>query len=75
MGILGKVKGDVVILDDSNALTDGTVVRVEPVGEEEAPQSGEPVGVMMRRLAGIVKGLPPDLARNHDHYLHGLPKK
>ncbi len=75
MGILGKVKGGVVILDDSNTLTDGTVVHVEPVGEEEASQAGETVWAMMRRLAGTVKGLPPDLARNHDHYLHGLPKK
>ncbi len=25
--------------------------------------------------AGKCKGLPSDLARNHDHYLHGLPKR
>jgi hypothetical protein len=27
------------------------------------------------RWAGKAKGLPADLARNHDHYLHGRPKK
>jgi hypothetical protein len=27
------------------------------------------------RWAGKAKGLPTDLARNHDHYLHGRPKK
>ena len=75
MEILGRVAYGVVLLDDSNALTDGTLVRVEPVAKEEPSQATESVGVMMRRLAGIVKGLPPDLARNHDHYLHGLPKK
>ena len=25
--------------------------------------------------AGRCEGLPPDLARNHDHYLHGRPRK
>lgn len=75
MEIHGKVSQGVVILDDTNALPDGTLVRVEPVAKEEPSQATESVGVMMRRLAGIVKGLPPDLARNHDHYLHGLPTK
>jgi hypothetical protein len=28
-----------------------------------------------RKFAGKVRGLPPDMALNHDHYLHGLPKK
>jgi len=27
------------------------------------------------RLAGSVKGLPSDLAENHDHYLYGVPKR
>ena len=26
-------------------------------------------------IAARIEGLPPDLARNHDHYLHGMPKK
>jgi hypothetical protein len=25
-------------------------------------------------FAGTAEGLPPDLAENHDHYLHGAPK-
>lgn len=27
------------------------------------------------KIAARIEGLPSDLARNHDHYLHGLPKK
>ena len=27
------------------------------------------------KIAGRIEGLPADLARNHDHYLHGLPHK
>jgi hypothetical protein len=26
-------------------------------------------------VAGKAVGLPEDLAENHDHYLHGLPKR
>jgi hypothetical protein len=26
-------------------------------------------------FAGKAEGLPPDLAENHDHYLHGTPKR
>ncbi len=28
-----------------------------------------------RQFAGAVRGLPSDMALNHDHYLHGLAKK
>ena len=27
------------------------------------------------KIAARIEGLPADLARNHDHYLHGLPRK
>jgi len=29
----------------------------------------------MEELAAQIEGLPPDLAKNLDHYLHGHPKK
>ena len=29
----------------------------------------------LKRFSGAVQGLPSDMARNHDHYLHGRPKK
>jgi hypothetical protein len=27
------------------------------------------------KLAGTVDDLPADMARNHDHYIHGAPKQ
>ena len=87
MDILGKVSGGVVILEDAKVLPDGTVVRVEPVGAAEPAGAAEPseageergdsptIWEELRKLAGTAKGLPSDLARNHDHYLYGLPKK
>ncbi len=80
MEIRGKVSHGVVILDKSDALPDGTVVRVEAVQEpalEEAdpPQEGKTLAERFRHLIGCIKDLPPDFARNHDHYLHGMQEK
>ena len=79
MDILGKVSGGVVVLKDPKVLPDGTVVRVEPLKDPDvdakAPQGEQSLAEMLLSHAGKAKGLPSDLARNHDHYLHGLPKK
>ena len=37
-----------------------------------APRSN---GRRLKQFAGAVQGLPSDMARNHDHYLHARPKK
>jgi hypothetical protein len=33
------------------------------------------LGQRLMKFAGAAHGLPRDLARNHDHYIHGAPKK
>ncbi len=65
----GKVRNGVVVLDDGQALPEGTPVRVCTL--EEFP----PLLELFPDLIGSVDGLPSDLARNHDHYLHGAPKR
>jgi hypothetical protein len=69
----GQVQNGVIILDDgAPALPEGTKVRVETVRTEEAIRD------LSRRLvsvAGKAKGLPPDLSEQHDHYIHGTPKR
>ena len=69
----GKVANGVVVLEDPQALPEGTVVAVEPV--KELTEDSESLPAMLLRHAGKGKGLPTDLARNHDHYLHGTPRK
>jgi hypothetical protein len=72
MAYKGRVQGGVVVLEPGTHLDEGIEVRVEPVcdGDEYASlREG------LLKFAGAVKGLPPDMARNHDHYLHGTPKK
>lgn len=68
----GKVTNGVVVLEGGRALPEGTRVRVEPL-EEEAP--GQTLGQRLMKFAGTVTSLPSDMAENHDHYLHGAPKK
>jgi hypothetical protein len=75
----GHVKNGVVVLDDELALPDGTEVRVElssGVDEEQAlDEHGQTLGKKLLKYAGVLSGLPSDLAENHDHYIHGCPKK
>lgn len=69
----GEVKNGVVVLKEGVKLSDGTEVRVEPVSpdERERPRVYE----RLAELAGKAKDLPSDLARQHDHYLHGRGKQ
>ena len=70
----GHVRSAVVVLENAAGLADGTVVRVEPGPQ---PLNGDTKSIFERldELAGAVKGLPSDLARNHDYYLHRHPRK
>ena len=68
--------GKVLIPDDPVRLPLGSTYRVtvEPVGEQD--QSGFPLLDLAVELSRKMKGkYPRDLARNHDHYLHGRPKR
>ena len=70
----GKVHNGSILLDPPDALPEGAEVEVHVV-TEETPTMGEDLTDKLLRLAGTARGLPHDLARNHDHYLHGRPRK
>ncbi len=67
----GTVKNGVVVFDGEPPLPDGARVSVEPA--DMAPK--RTLAERLKPVIGIAKGLPPDLAENHDHYLHGRPKQ
>ncbi len=74
----GTVKNGVVVFEQDQHPAEGTRVRVEPI--EPVESNGDEAGHdeylrRMLELAGTAGGLPPDLAENHDHYLHGQPKR
>lgn len=66
----GHVKNGEIKLDEPVQLPEGTEVQV-------VVQSGEDQSTIwdkLRGMAGTAEG-PEDWARNHDHYLHGTPKR
>jgi hypothetical protein len=69
----GTVKDGVIVLEPGAKLAEGTEVRVDPV--EEVDDDVKSLREMLLKYSGIIKGGPRDFARNHDHYLHGTPKK
>jgi len=77
--VRGHVTNGVVVLDQSAALPEGAEVRARPVRTRRPRKvaSTRPKSLYerLRRVIGKAKGLPRDAARNHDHYLYGLPKK
>lgn len=67
----GYVKDGSIVVDEPILLPDGTEVRVEPVSA--APR--KTLAERFKDVIGTVPDLPEDMARNHDHYIHGTPKK
>jgi hypothetical protein len=68
----GHIKNGVVVLEEGASLPGGTEVRVEPA---DLPEEGPTWAEVFEDVIGKAEGLPCDLARNHDHYLHGAPRK
>jgi hypothetical protein len=83
MLLSGHVENGHIILDTPVVLPDGTQVTVAVQSNGSVPNGNsappdEPLPSLYDRLqsvAGKAKGLPTDLAINHDHYLHGQPKR
>ncbi len=72
MVYLGHVRQGLVVLDSAVVLPEGVEVRVE-VPETSSPPScdarEDTPGRRLLKYAGKAVGLPPDAARNHDHYI------
>ncbi len=78
----GEVQNGVVVLAEGVRLPEGTQVMVVPQAASPAPPKYGPsmsIGEKLVELASwsetFPSDLPTDLAKNHDHYLHGRPKK
>ena len=72
MRYTGHVRNGVVVLDGKPSLNEGARVSVEV---EDGSEAARTLAQRLGSLIGTAKGLPLDLAENHDHYLHGRPKK
>ena len=50
------------------------IPAARPTPDLTEPEAGE-FGDKLLEFAAETRDLPPDLAAQHDHYLHGLPKR
>jgi len=74
----GKFTKGTVVLPPDVDIPEGAEVAVTPVAAEsngEAPENGPTLAEIFQDFIGVCEGLPPDLAENHDHYIHGTPKQ
>jgi hypothetical protein len=72
MSCTGTIEGGVVKLPPETGWADGTKVRIEKV---EVPQNRNELTRRLREIASSMPDLPEDWAEQHDHYIHGTPKR
>jgi hypothetical protein len=78
MTVEGHIENGHVVLEVPINLPDGTKVTVSVQPGCNETGSGEQYPSLYERMKPVIgkaKGLPADLAINHDHYLHGQPKR
>ena len=71
MELEGTVQNGVVVVDNQAVLPEGARVKILI----EAAAARPTLADRLLRHAGTVPGLPSDLAEQHDHYIHGTPKR
>ncbi len=80
MTYLGHLENGILVLENGATIPEGARVRVELLPSIEANrESDDENGPTMydhyKSIIGVIKDLPPDFAAQHDHYIHGTPKK
>ncbi len=71
MQIEGTVHNGVVVLETDNPLPDGTRVTVTP--HEGVRNDSTGAGLLW--LAGAIQDMPADFSEEHNHYIHGAPRR
>jgi len=74
----GHVENGVIRLEGAPALPEGVEVEVRLLAENASAEGEKEIPSLYERLKDVVgkaEGLPPDLAANHDHYLHGRARQ
>lgn len=71
MTCIGKVSKGTILLPPGITLPDGMELALNIPDQSLKPSLHD----RLAAFAGMADDLPADLAENHDHYLHGHPKK
>ena len=72
MTLQGTLKGGVIVVDQPAPWPEGTRVEVVFVSAADKPATLQQA---LLKLAGTLTDLPSDMAEQHDHYIHGTPKR
>ncbi len=72
MALEGTVTNGSILLDQPEALPEGVRVEVVVKPAEDHPQS---LRELLLQSAGCMSDLPADFAEQHDHFIHGTPKR
>jgi hypothetical protein len=77
MTVQGHIEKGQVVLDAPLQVPDGAKVTVliEVQADDDHAEQLPSLYERMKSVIGKAEGLPPDMAINHDHYLHGQPKR
>jgi hypothetical protein len=70
MSFEGHIQNGVVVFKEPITIPEGTAVRVEVITPPR-----KTLAERFKNVIGAGVDLPEDLAKNHDHYLHGTPKQ
>ena len=65
----------VEVLSVGDEQKSSVIGNAEEGASENPPGDSPTIWAKLRALAGTAEGLPSDAAKNHDHYLYGLPKQ
>lgn len=71
----GTIKNGTIVLDQPPSLPDGERVEVELKSIAHAKPTEKPTLAGLLKFAGALSDLPADFAVEHDHYIHGTPKR
>ena len=72
MAIEGTVTNGMIVLDLPQVLPEGARVEVVIKPTAEQPKT---LREILLETAGCMTDLPADFAAQHDHYVHGTPKR
>jgi len=74
MSLRGQTKKRATVLSRKSTFGKGKAVGPRKIRRRKnGKQAQNTLANWLLKFAGLAKGLPPDMAKNHDHYIHGTP--
>jgi hypothetical protein len=67
----GHIEHGSIVLDEPADLPEGAEVTVDIDDKTPIPTLYE----RLKDIIGVIDDMPEDMAQQHDHYIHGTPKR